>query len=238
MESTAVSNVLAPANRLPLALKLAYTAFMAVLVPVYWYSYGPTNFLFFCDVALFLTLAAVWLESPLLSSMPAVGILVPQALWVADFATASHVTGMTAYMFDSKNALFARGLSLFHGWLPFLLVYLVWRLGYDRRALVAWTVLAWILMAICYLWMPAPLPAPSDGLVPTAGDAMFLLCGKNPPTNINYVFGPGETAQEWMHPHLWFFLLALALPVCFYLPAHFLLGWLFPRPHLEGAAPV
>jgi hypothetical protein len=46
-----------PANRLPLALKLVYTAFMAVLVPVYWHYYGPTNFLYFCDVALFLTAA-------------------------------------------------------------------------------------------------------------------------------------------------------------------------------------
>ena len=55
---------------------------MAVLVPVYWYYYGPTNFLYFCDVALFLTLAGLWLESPLLISMCAVGILLPQMLWV------------------------------------------------------------------------------------------------------------------------------------------------------------
>ena len=67
------------------ALKLAYTAFMAVLVPVYWYYYGPTNFLYFCDVALFLTLAGIWLESPLLVSMCAVGILAPQILWVRRF---------------------------------------------------------------------------------------------------------------------------------------------------------
>ena len=51
---------------------------MAVLVPVYWYYYGPTNFLYFCDVALFLTLAGIWLESPLLVSMCAVGIVAPQ----------------------------------------------------------------------------------------------------------------------------------------------------------------
>ena len=28
---------------------------------------------------------------------------------------------MTAYMFNATNSLFLRGLSLFHGWLPFLL---------------------------------------------------------------------------------------------------------------------
>jgi hypothetical protein len=32
-------------KRLPLWFKLAYSAFMAVLVPVYWHYYGPTNFL-------------------------------------------------------------------------------------------------------------------------------------------------------------------------------------------------
>src|SRR5215213_8677519 len=31
--------------KLPLAPKLLFTGFMAVLVPVYWYHYGPTNFL-------------------------------------------------------------------------------------------------------------------------------------------------------------------------------------------------
>ncbi len=41
--------------QVPLWLKLAYTAFMAVLVPVYWVNCGPTNFVHFCDAALFLT---------------------------------------------------------------------------------------------------------------------------------------------------------------------------------------
>jgi len=35
-----------PAQRIPLWLKVAYTAFVAVLVPVYWYHYTPVNFLF------------------------------------------------------------------------------------------------------------------------------------------------------------------------------------------------
>ena len=42
---------------------------------------------------------------------------------------------------------FARGLSFFHFWLPFFLVYLVWRIGYDRRAFAAWTTLACVLLA-------------------------------------------------------------------------------------------
>src|ERR1044072_356834 len=102
-------------HRLPLAFKLAYTAFVAVLIPVYWYYYGPTNFLYFCDVALIVSLVGIWLESSLLISMCAVGILIPQALWVLDFAAGVfgfQITGMTAYMFNSGNSLFLRGLSL------------------------------------------------------------------------------------------------------------------------------
>ena len=68
--------------QLPITLKLAYTAFMAVLIPVYLTNYGPTNFLYFCDIALLLTLAGIWTENRLLASLPAVGILVPQALWL------------------------------------------------------------------------------------------------------------------------------------------------------------
>ena len=62
-----------PARRIPLAVKLAFTGFTAVLVPFYWITYGPTNFLYYCDIALFFTLAAVWTEIPLLAGMPAVG---------------------------------------------------------------------------------------------------------------------------------------------------------------------
>lgn len=111
---------------IPLWLKVAYTAFMAVLVPVYWSHYGPTNFLYFCDVALLLTLAAVWLESPLLASIPAAGILIPQMFWVVDFGAhlvGFKITGMTDYMFEAQRPLFLRELSFFHGWLPFLLLF-------------------------------------------------------------------------------------------------------------------
>ena len=80
-------------------LKLAYTTFVCVLVPYYWVTYTPWNFLYFCDIALLVTLAALWLESPFLVSTQAVGILLPQALWVVDFAArfvaGVHVTGMT-----------------------------------------------------------------------------------------------------------------------------------------------
>ncbi|HEX2748458.1 MAG TPA: hypothetical protein VHM91_10700, partial [Verrucomicrobiales bacterium] len=125
-----------PAKRsIPLWLKIACSVFVAVFVPVYWHYYGPTNFLYFCDIALLLTVTGMWMKSPLLISMCCVGILLPQALWCADFVvvlSGGHLTGMTEYMFRDSS-LFLRGLSLFHGWLPFLLFFLIRRTGYDRR---------------------------------------------------------------------------------------------------------
>ena len=149
MSATNTSFVAPAALRIPLGLKLAYTVFMAVLVPVYLRNYGPTNFLYFCDVALIITLVGIWIESPLLVSMCAVGIIASQTLWVIDFLSnliGHPLTGLTDYMFMADRSLFLRGLSLFHGWLPFLLIYLVWRLGYYRRALPVWTVVAWALV--------------------------------------------------------------------------------------------
>jgi hypothetical protein len=206
---------LSAAARIPLWLKLVYTAFMAVLVPVYWHYYGPTNFLYFCDVALILTLVGIWIESPLLLSMCAIGITVPQLVWVIDFlgtAIGYPVVGMTAYMFEAHRSLFLRGLSLFHGWLPFLLLYLVWRLGYDRRALLSWTVLAWVLILICFFFMPPP--SPNAGLTPV---------------NINYVWGLNDAGpQTWMHPYLWLLGMMTVMPLVCFVPVHYLLAKLMP----------
>jgi len=209
--------IAAPTSHVPLWLKLAYTAFMAVLIPVYWANYGPTNFLYFCDVALLITLVGIWLESPLLVSMCAVGILGSQTLWVIDFVLnifGIKLTGLTDYMFMADHSLFLRGLSLFHGWLPFLLVYLVWRLGYDGRGLPAWTVLAWALILICFFFMPPPRPDP--GLEPV---------------NIDYVWGFSDTEpQHWMAPGLWVAGLMVLMPLILFIPTHLLLRHFMPKP--------
>lgn len=196
----------------PLWLKLLYTAFLAVLVPRYWRSFGPTNFLYFCDVALLLGLGALWWESSLLASMPAVGILLPQTLWTIDLLAnlcGLHLVGMTDYMFRPSLSKYSKFLSLFHLWLPILLVWLVWRLGYDERAFWAWTVLAWGLILFCYFATRAP-PAPADK--------------PDLPVNINFVFGPSDRRQQtWMHPLLYLALLMVGLPLLVFWPTHLLL---------------
>lgn len=188
---------------------------MAVLVPVYLARYGWTNFLYFCDIALVLTLAGLWLDSPLLISMCAVGILIPQIFWALDYIAnlfGLPTSGMTDYMFEKERSRFLRGLSLFHGWLPFLLLYLVWCTGYDPRALLAWTVLSTIVLPICYFFMPPSQPDP--GMTPV---------------NINMVYGFSDRApQTLVPPQVWFLGLLIGLPILVYWPTHLFLRWFMP----------
>jgi hypothetical protein len=203
-------------TRIPIWLKVAYTAFLAVMIPTYLRNYGPTNFLYFCDVALLITLYAVWAESKMAASMAAVGILAPQLFWCLDYGWqlvqmirgAEH-SGMTAYMFDANKSMFLRGLSLFHGWLPFLLVFLVVRLGYEVRALKVWTILAWSLCLVAFFFLP---PAGAQ------------LGDPNLPVNVNYVYGLDDSRPQQMMPQgpyliVWMALLYLVA----YLPTHMLL---------------
>ena len=53
-------------------------------------------------------------------------------------------------MFDRKIPLWIRLLSLFHVWLPWLLLWLVLQNGYDPRALAVQTVVWWVVVTACY----------------------------------------------------------------------------------------
>jgi hypothetical protein len=208
-------------HRLPLTAKLLATAFLAVLGPVYWHAYGPTNFLWFCDAALVLTVVGMWRESSWLISLCAVGILLPQGLWLADFGSGLlgfHFLGLTSYMFDPHLPWFTRGLSLFHGWLPLLLLWLLGRLGYDRRALWAWSGLATVLVIVSYLFTPPAGAHPAD---------------PNLPINLNYVYGfNNQQPQRWMNQNLYVILWLGVLWLVAFLPTHLALRHIFapPRP--------
>lgn len=200
-------------------LTIPYSLFVAVLVLVYWRDYGPTNFLYFCDVALFLALISLWSGNMLWASAACVGILLPQAVWMIDFLgglIGLPLTGMTAYMFSAELSLFTRALSFFHFWLPLLLLFLLYRHGYDRRAIWVWWPLGTALLFICYAISPPP-PAPAD----------------NPslPVNINYVYGLGDdAAQDWLPPDLYFAALVVLMPLVVFWPTHWLLARFMPRP--------
>ncbi len=218
---------------IPLWIKLPYTAFMAVLIPVYLKNYGITNFLYFCDVAAVVTLVALWLESPLLLSAMLVGAFIPQMLWVVDFVgelTGLFGFGLTRYMFNASSPFFLRFLSFFHFWLVFLLIHLVWCVGYDKRGLPLWMAIAWVLLTVCYAYMPPPSPVKDPVTKEQLRDGSL-------PANINYVYGltGEEKAQTDMEPN-WYFAVYMAILMGVVYPlTHLLLWWLMPAPRCEPA---
>jgi hypothetical protein len=193
-------------SAVPLWLKIIHTAFVAVLIPAYWIHYGPENFLWFSDIALIFVTLAMWMENRLLPSMAALGVLALELAWNIDFfawlITDRHIAGMSAYMHDPQIPLLVRGLSLFHVWLPWLIIWLVWKRRYDRKALLLQTALAWIVLPISYVV-------------------------SDPQDNINWVFGAGAAPQNRIPPLLYLTMLMLALPIIVYLPTHLLLRRLF-----------
>lgn len=190
--------------RFPLWLKILVSVYVIVLIPVYWIELGPANFLWFCDIALFITLIALWRESQLLVSIVAVGILLPELAWNLDFfgriITGRHLFGLTgtAYMFTYEKSIAVRVLSLFHIYLPLLTIIMLHKLGYDGRAWLIQSMLIWILLPLSY-WLSSP------------------------EANINFVFGLGGEPQNWMSSYLWIGFLMLFFPLCVYWPTHILL---------------
>ncbi len=189
--------------------KALYTLFLCVLVPVYWTHWGPKNFLWFSDIALLVTGAALWLENPMLASMMALAIALPELAWNAEFfgrlLTGRQIFGLSGYMFDPRKPLYLRALSLFHIVLPVVLLWMVSRLGYDRRAWALQTVLALIVLPVTY-WLTEPAE------------------------NINWVYGPGSKPQTWMRPLAYLVLLMIFFPLVVYLPTHLLLRRLIGSP--------
>jgi hypothetical protein len=189
-------------EHIPLWLTLAYGVAVPVIAVVYWCSYGPANFLWLSDVALGFTFAALLTGDRLIASMPAVGVLALELAWAADFLTGGRIIGLAAYMFDPKLPLYLRALSLFHLALPPTLVFLLYRLGYDRRALIYQTLLTWIILIVTYL-------------------------ATEREQNINWVFGPGSKPQRLWPPSLYLALEMVVLPLFVFLPTHLVLERFF-----------
>jgi hypothetical protein len=143
--------VVVSSGQIPLWLTLAYGLAVPVIAVIYWRAYGPTNFLWLSDVALAFTLAALLTGNSLLASMPAVGVLVLELAWTIDFLFGGRFIGIAAYMYDSKLPLYLRSISLFHLALSPTLIFLLYRLGYDERALTYQRVLTWLVFILTYV---------------------------------------------------------------------------------------
>lgn len=191
--------------RLPLWLKLFWTVWVLGWFPVYWRQYGFQNFLYFCDLGNILIAVGLWLESPLIFSWQATGLLLFQTLYTVDLIgtllTGSHLIGGTEYMFDANIPLFVRLLSLFHVVTPPLLLWAIWRLGYDRHGWEYQTLMTWIVVPINYFWRPQ--------------------------FNVNWARGPLFREQHLIPGPLYLLGYLIVIPLCVYWPTHLLLNWLY-----------
>ena len=196
-------------RRLPLWIKLLYTVWVIVLIPLWVRYQGWNNFLWFSDIAFLATCVALWLESRFLASTMAVGILLPDLAWtlhfLADLIVDTGLLERSGYMFNEEIPLFVRGLSLFHAVLPPLLVWTIHRLGYDRRGLIAHTLLAWLVLPVCYVFT-------------------------DPAESINFVHGFGEPPRPPVPQPWWLASQMILLPAAVYLPTHLLLAKWFRSP--------
>lgn len=195
-------------NPIPRAWRWAALLWLAVWIPTYAATWGWTNFLAFCDVAVFLTCAGLWFGNALLLSSQALAAIPAGLLWAIDvtarLATGHHLFGGTEYMWDGRVPLHVRLLSLFHLLLPVVLVLALRRTGYHRRAL------------LFQIALTAPL------LVA----ARRFAVGKN----LNFAFVDPLLHRQWgpVWLHLVAMLVGTALVV--YLPTHLVLRRTMRRP--------
>ena len=187
---------------------------MLAWMPVYWHQYGLQNFLYFCDLGNLLVAAALWLESPLLFSWQACGLLVFQTLYTVDLIgavlTGRHVIGGTEYMFDPRLPLIVRLLSLFHVVMPPLLLWAIWRLGYDGRGWKYQTLTAWIVVPINYFWRPQ--------------------------YDVNWARGPFFHEQHLVPGIVYLAVYLVVVPGLVYWPTHLALQWWSRKARPEARA--
>jgi hypothetical protein len=192
-----------PLMRIPRWLKVFWTVWVLVWAPIYWRQYGAQNFLFFCDLGNILITVGLWLESSLIFSWQACGLLLFQTLFIIDLAGAMvsgrHLIGGTEYMFDPHIALAIRLLSLFHVVTPPLILWVIWRLGYDRRGWKLQTLTTWIVIPTNYFWRPR--------------------------YDVNWARGLGFHEQHVVPGFLYVLTYLTVVPAAVYYPTHLLLAW-------------
>jgi hypothetical protein len=172
-------------------------------IPLYWRQYGLQNFLYFCDLGNLLITVALWLESPLIFSWQASGLLLFQTLFTVDLmgalASGRHWIGGTEFMFDPHIPLPIRLLSLFHVITPPLLLWAIRSLGYDRRGWKLQTLTAWIVVPINFFWRPA--------------------------YDVNWARGPFFREQHAVPGLAYLLGYLIVVPAVVYYPTHLFLAW-------------
>ena len=217
-----MTSALPPPPILPAWLKVFLVLFSCTLAVYNARMHGLGSLLYICNVALFIATIGICFERQLLVSMAAVGVIAIQLLWVIDLTgtlIGTPIIGMTDYMLGDALPLVKRLLSLFHAWLPMVLLFALWRLGYRKEALPLWTALTWIVLLISYFFLPAP-PAPADA--PLAA------------TNVNYVYGLHSSGPQSRVPAwAWLGAMMVVLPLVVFYPSHLVFTRCFARANMR-----
>jgi hypothetical protein len=192
-------------RELPPSVRWGALVWMAVWFPAYWHAWGGANFLHLCDLAVILTGIGLWTTNGLLLSSQALSSLLVGFAWALDalwkIIVKHHLIGGTEYLFDARVALWIRLLSLFHVVLPPLLLWVLCRTGYDRRA---WGLQSGIALL-----------------------AFVLSRFTNPAANINFAFRDPFWHRAWGPGPVHVALSVLFMALVVYLPTHLVLSRLY-----------
>jgi hypothetical protein len=195
-------------TKFPAVLRLGAIVWLAVWIPAYWHTWGAVNFLHFCDIAVILTCIGFIFNSPLLISSQAVASILVDFTWIVDVASkilfGTYVLSDADYMFDAHYALWVRLLSLFHIGMPVLLLWSIWRCGYDRRG--------WLLqLGIAFVAFVA---------------SRFTA----PALNMNYAYADPFFHRQWGPAPTHVLVISAFMLVVVYLPTHLILNAWAPKP--------
>ncbi|HTR45938.1 MAG TPA: hypothetical protein VMM16_00940 [Verrucomicrobiae bacterium] len=192
----------------PLWMRWVSAAWFALWFPAYWRTWGLANFAHFCDVAVILTCIGMWTNSAALISSQAVGALVVDLVWALDagwfLILRRPLFGGNEFLLDSRYPAWVRLLTLFHVVMPVLLIWGLYRAGYDRRGY----------KLQCAIALPVFIAA------------RFT----SPARNIDYAFADPFFRRAWGPAPAHIAVIWLFMVFVVYLPTHFALKKLFPAP--------
>lgn len=176
------------------------TLWMLFWVPVTLSAYGPQNFLWLCNFALFLILFALWTGNRLILSSQAGTTLLIGIVWTGEIllglATQGRLALGTSYMWDLDIPLVARLASVYHLVVPLLVYQVLRRWGYDRRG----------------PWLQSLF-----GAIAIVG-ARLLTAAEH---NVNWVHQvPLDPPPAGISGVVWVGLLLVLAPVLIYYPGH------------------
>jgi hypothetical protein len=188
-------------QKIPLWIKLSYTLMALIIFPIYLYKYGAINFIWFSDIAFFIMVPALWFKSRIISSMMAIGVLPIETLWLVSLLSGGAFLGVANYMFDTELPLWLRFLSFYHFAVIAVIIYMIYRFGYDKRALIPQ-----IFLSMFVIFMTRLFSDKSE--------------------NINMIYRP-EDIYPYISEQIYSYLMPVILIIVFIIPTHYLLKKFF-----------